>query len=183
MSDTNTLNTIITQVSYKVYMYIIITIVSLCVLSSLLTMNCGRYNHMSVYNEYFTSGRETIDYQMINLRYPSTEDEELFIDGQAEKLLIKETDTNDDVLIYNIKANLYILNGNVFGPEFNQDYKVYIKSDANKILLGSLTKHGDGSYRLERKIKYDKNVDILSDLIITHKFEDKESVILIGKFA
>jgi hypothetical protein len=110
--------------------------------------------------------------------------------GQANRIIT--TTDNLMTLNLNIFANLYVLNGNPFGQDelkatnVAQQYLVYVGRNGKDIkLIDELTKSQDGLYKLKFKTKDQAQIkDLMSynELIIKYKVQDKNMVLLKGKF-
>jgi hypothetical protein len=90
---------------------------------------------------------------------------------------------NKHNIIFDIFANLYVLNGNIFdGETITQNYKAYIINDnGDKKELGILQKDNDGIYKLKVKTN-DESLLKYNKFQVTYINDKGEDVILLGKF-
>lgn len=84
--------------------------------------------------------------------------------------------------LFDITANLYILDGNIFQEkEKDHVYKLFIinKSD-DKILVGKLSKDGDGLYKLKKEINDD--LSLYKNVLVVYTKNNVDNNILYGTF-
>jgi hypothetical protein len=134
---------------------------------------------------YSYSAASSASYQSIPLTSPDTNDKapSNLLFGQANRYI----STNDGELLYtlNIHANLYVLNGNTFqkGDPPNHSYKAYLGDDSKEINIGTLTKDGDGIYKLKFTSKNTKELTNFRSLKIVYDKDTEKQTLLIGNFA
>lgn len=148
--------------------------------------SCGIENFGNV--EYLSySNKNTFNVQSIPLTAPIRETTHEIANltfGQVNRHIIIEP--KQQKIIFNIHANLYVLDGNVYDQatdKLSQSYKVHLLDDNNNhIILGELKKDGDGIYKL---VVQSKDINILKDYkyiqIVYNKGSDSQ-VMLTGKF-
>lgn len=125
------------------------------------------------------SKAESANFQSI----PLTSSNESLVFGQANRRV--NVNNDDTTFTIDIFANLYVLDGNPFPKEDKpvHSYKAFL-SKSNKIVeLGTLTKDGDGLYKL--KYTETKNVSELVQLTTLSVFYEKngkQELLISGKF-
>lgn len=187
----------------------------LCVLSSMLSQSFARIEEKRYYDtlsyrhpimlrkhqgcqplieeidnvdEYLAySNTDIFKAQMISLTSPlQTKTNELsnLMFGQALRHIIIHN--KEQKIIYNISANLYVIEGNVYEQatdKLKQSYYVQLVDDNNNIIdLGELKRDNDGMYKLlveSKDVSKFQNYDNMQ--IIYQKGDDKQ-IILIGNF-
>ena len=182
----NDVNLVIKTVVFTV---IAIMFVSLCM--SLLSMTSTSERCRPRYNEYFsTDDQELQDFQTTKFNYsnfasvPLTSPDQHLIGGQANRHVI-----DNEKVIMEIQANLYVLNGNVFGTHTDntkQSYKAYLHAGNtmknNAVLLGTLEKDGDGIYKLRVVTNDVTSILQLPFISIRYELDGNVQNILEGKF-
>jgi hypothetical protein len=127
------------------------------------------------------------DYQSIPLLAKNDEfnNPENLLFGQVNRHIYIKDDTM--IINFEIFCNLFILDGSVYGEskKVNQKYKVYLLNDKtkSKLFLNEMIKDGDGIYKL--KIN-SKDVDTLvkyNVVEIVYSLDNKEEVLLRGRFS
>ena len=127
------------------------------------------------------------DYQSIPLLAKNDEfnNPENLLFGQANRhVYIK-----DDIMIINFEifCNLFVLDGSIYGESkrVNQKYKVYLLDDKtkSKMFLNDIEKDGDGIYKLKVKSKDVETFVKYNVVEIVYSLDDKEQVILRGRFS
>jgi hypothetical protein len=131
------------------------------------------------------SNTKAFNYKYIQLNVPDNLTNIIF----GEALLYElgrdtRNDTrNDTKYQLHIKANLYVLDGNVLNfnnSNVTHSYKAYIVDNTNKTFIGELKKDGDGIY----KLKYTSNENIMnpnSYIVVIYEKDGKEQILLQGK--
>lgn len=93
----------------------------------------------------------------------------------------------DSQLVIDISARLYILNGNVYGAQKEQVYKVYLRNDKTdqKMSAGTLEKDGDGVYKLKyvSKMVQKDLLDFTELYIVFENDSTKYHIMLQGEFS
>lgn len=135
---------------------------------------------------YSYSKSQYADYQSIPLLAKNDEfnNPENLLFGQANRhIYIK-----DDVMIANFEifCNLFVLDGSIYGESkrVNQKYKVYLLNDKtnSKMFLNDIEKDGDGIYKLKVKSKDVETLVKYNVVEIVYSLDNKEEVVLRGKF-
>lgn len=140
-------------------------------------VDCGcncRMEHFGNDNFYSYKNIDYASYKSI----PLTPLGESLIFGQANRYI------KPDIYILDIFCNLYLLNGNVFGKNSAQKYRVYVTKDGdNRKLIGDLESGSDQVYKLKFTSKNVSNYLSFNNLEIVYQDENKkENVILKGSF-
>lgn len=170
-----------------VFTVLAIMMVSLCM--SLLSMTSPSNGCKPRYNEYFEADdQELQNFQLTNFNYskfasvPLTSPDEHLIGGQANRHVI-----DNAKVIIEIQANLYVLNGNVFGTNTTQSYKAYLHNGTatknNALLLGTLQRDGDGLYKLRVVTNDVTSILQLPFISIRYEVDGNVQNILEGKFS
>jgi hypothetical protein len=163
-----------------------------CLILPSLTFKCkgsnmyedGLYEMYSNTSQQY-SNTKAFNYKYIQLNVPDNLTNIIF----GEALLYElgrdtRNDTrNDTKYQLHIKANLYVLDGNVLNfnnSNVTHSYKAYIVDNTNKTFIGELKKDGDGIY----KLKYTSNENIMnpnSYIVVIYEKDGKEQILLQGK--
>lgn len=127
-----------------------------------------------------------VDYQSVPLLAKNDvfNNPENLLFGQANRhIYIK-----DDIMIINFEifCNLFVLDGSVYGEskKVDQKYKVYLLNDKtkSKMFLSDLNKDGDGIYKLKINSKDVEKLAKYNVIQIVYSLDNKEEVILQGRF-
>lgn len=94
---------------------------------------------------------------------------------------------NNDVkkVLYNITANLYVLDGNIYDQatdKLQQTYTVQLSDDKNTITLGELKKDGDGIYKLNFESDNIEQYKNYKHIQVVYKRGDSSEIMLTGHF-
>lgn len=165
---------------YSLITFVIIMFVcSFCSILPSLTVRCN-----NLYEMFTPSDTKSFKHQYIPLTAPDTDlnapSNILF----GEALLYDLTTTgNNNKYQLHIKANLYVLDGNILNfnnSNVTHSYKAYAIDNINKVYLGELKKDGDGIY----KLKYSTHENIMkpnSYIVVIYEMDGKEQILLKGK--
>lgn len=121
-------------------------------------------------------------YKTIQLNSPESNDSpHSLMVGQVDRYF--KIDNGKINIIINILANLYILDGNIFGElKEDQEYRVYAYTiDNTKLDLGKLVKSPDNFYKL-KITSDDPNLLQYNRIEVVYKTSKTEDVILVGGF-
>lgn len=129
------------------------------------------YNFEKFQNDDFYS------YSQVQLaKYAQAEllNDEKLVGGIAKRYV------KDNNVEFNISANLYLLNGNVFGPLKEQSYVAILDDNTTQMELGELKNYGDQVYKLNLKT----NADVLkyNNIKIVWKHDGEQQVLVQGYF-
>lgn len=100
--------------------------------------------------------------------------------GQLQRTI---TNINGKVkTLFDITANLYILDGNIFQEkEKDHVYKLFVTNNLDdKILVGKLSKDGDGLYKLKKEINDD--LSLYKNVFVVYTKNNIDNNILYGTF-
>jgi hypothetical protein len=162
----------------------ILIILLICIISILFSMigAQGQSNCSLGSMEYFSNflkNKKEFDQQTIDLTAPDTKI------GTPSSLAVAKCNryVNGSDVSYEIYANLYLLNGNIYAKEVIDDhYSVYLVNEttSEKILLGNLTLDTDKVYKLKKTT----NEDSLQykHMYIVYSYDKTETISLVGKF-
>lgn len=179
----------ISFIRYSAMAFIVIMLLCCCclILPSL-TVRCkgNKMYEDELYEMYSNTPQEYSDTNAFNYKYiplnvvDTTNSNILF--GEALLYDFAGKDNNATYQLH-IKANLYILDGNVLNfnnSNVTHSYKAYIVDNTNKQFIGELKKDGDGIY----KLKYRTNENIMkpsSYIVVIYEKDGKEQILLQGK--
>lgn len=150
---------------------IILIVLLSCVISMLMSINFKGNCGMSEYfTDFFSSKKVGYVTQTVELNAPDTN----------PSLTVAKCNrfVNENNVLYEIYANLYLLNGNIFAKEVvDESYVVYLGNGRDqRLLLGKLSVNSDKVYKLKtttdlESLKYDTIYIMYSG-----------KVLLVGKF-
>lgn len=179
----------ISFIRYSTIAFIIIMLLCCCclILPSL-TIRCkgNKMYEDELFEMYNNTPQQDADttafnYKYIQLNVPDTTNSNIIF-GEALLYEFAGKDNNATYQLH-IKANLYILDGNVLNSNnsnVTHSYKAYIVDNTNKHFIGELKKDGDGIY----KLKYRSNENIMkpnSYIVVIYEKDGKEQILLQGK--
>lgn len=145
------------------------------------------YEPISKFTSSYSKTQTYKYYQYASLNAPSLEGEapSNLMFGEIKKYNRIKNGKNE--IIINLSANLYVLDGNVYNEKdekVTQFYKAYLYNSTDKTqskFLGILKRDGDGLYKLNITSD-DMSLNEFDSIMITHKLNDKETIILSGQF-
>ncbi len=173
-------------VSYVKFLFITILVISLiCCMSSVISMSCGNgYDR-----DYFTNNEKDSQdlfpytknvgnqYQSIPLTHTDTSNLQFGQINRYISFVDKKVKTTFD-----LNVNLYVLDGNIYQPKDDHMYKVFVFDNNNsKILVGKLTKDGDGLYKL--KNQFNDNLSAYKHVVVVYTKKGVDTILLQGTFA
>ncbi len=165
---------------------IIVLLCCCCLILPSLTSQCNNMYEDGLYEMYSNTSQQysntkDFNYKYIQLNVPDNLTNIIF--GEALLYELDRDTSNDKKYQLHIKANLYVLDGNVLNfnnSNVTHSYKAYIVDNTNKTFIGELKKDGDGIY----KLKYTTNENIknpFSYIVVIYEKDGKEQVLLQGK--
>lgn len=196
--STNTYSSIFNEskdfVLYTKILIVILIFIIICLscMSCMSTMTIGQNSCSSGY-DYFTNTETNLDetYKKVvpikpnnfqSIPLTNLENDEFNLQfGQINRTIVYNN--GNIVTNYDIFANLYILDGNIFQEkEKDHVYKVFLskESEEDKILVGKLYKDGDGIYKLKKQFTDDMSSYKNAFIVYTKNNIDKK--ILYGTF-
>lgn len=175
----------------RTLLYLSAGIIILSVLSSLAPRPCNCNDTMTTQHQVRCGAEEFQDvelsefkpvfipsYKSIPLTAPNAPDGKgpaNLLNGQASRRV------TDKATIFDINANLYVLNGNIFQTEKpEQSYQVHLVKGSEHKVIGNLQKDGDGIYKLKVGVTVDING--FDELQIVYVKDKSMQLLLEGQF-
>lgn len=148
--------------------------------------NVGQENYENL--EYISySNSDVFNVQSVPLTAPLEEETGEYSNmtfGQAYRHIIMNN--REQKVMYNISANLYVLDGNIYDQaqdNLKQAYIVQLRHDnGNIIKLGELKKDSDGMYKLKVESNNIKEYTQYKHIEIVYYKGDNSQVMIHGKF-